>query len=365
MSLLKITIIITVAIISCSSYSALIYETGSLADEIKLQKHLVFKKHTEQFDEFTKDSPEDILIMSDFFNAGVKIRSLQYLSKIAANFKMDEIAAILDKSNYDFVVFRDTLNNSTFYVLREKINRQTHGWGTYIYNPNYVYDALIECPHPIFDKGSWFIGMKIFLRSNTKAFLLSGAHRFTNQKKKGNLYGSSDTAHIKRSVFQIMHIAWCNPQTSTYQIHGFSSKKYKKIFPETTDVVLSSGKGEITKEVFILNKYLKKLSLKNTTPINSHVANGYNQFTYHNITVNRNSLLSINKSGMVSDSKAFRTLAATDNRQGKYSVHHTKSPFIHIELSSHLRFLESIRPDIAEIIVGAIVETIKMTAYRR
>ncbi len=360
-----ILFIFTFLIIILPVNAKVIYEHGSIIEEIEMQKNLTLKKHTEQYKELSLKKTKDVIILADFFNIGTETKKLPFLQKNTVNLKIQFIAAKLDKLNYDFIIFKDVTTDQIYYELREKINKQKHGWGTYIFNPEYAYNTLIECPHPRYDKLTWKIGAYIFSESNSKGFLLSGAHRFTNKRKKGNLYGNSDVAHIKRSVFQVMHIAWCSKQTSTYQIHGFSSKKYKNHFSERTDVVISSGEGIVTKEIFILNKYFRTLGKKYNNSIHCHVASESSKYSLINITVNRNNLILQNTDEKISGTKTLNKLAATDNRQGKYCIHYIKSPFIHIEVSSDLRFLSNIHPSLGRITIDSIVKTIKTTANKR
>ena len=154
-------------------------------------------------------------------------------------------------------------------------------------------------------------------------------------------------AHLKLTVFQILHVAWCGQQTSTYQIHGFSSSKYDDIFPQLTDIVISSAEGKVTKEVFILNRLFKKLGNKNNIPVHSYVANDLPKLSYANIVVNKKSLLIDNSNGIVVDSDILNGLVAKDNRQGKYSVIYTHAPFVHIELGSNLRSMGAVFSRIA------------------
>jgi hypothetical protein len=344
---------------------ALIREFGRIGKEFDRRKRTVLKKNTGQYRELSKNSTEDILILAKFYEVGKIINSFVFLHGDSRKMLESIAASQLDKLNYDFVIFKDILTDTVYYILREKLNNDIYGWGTYIFNPEYTYDVLIECPHPLFDWYSADIGINIFCRSNSKAFFMAGAHRFANSKKKGNLYGNSDAAHLKLSVFQAMHIAWCGSHTSTYQIHGFKSGKYDDEFPTDTDIVISSSDGVVTKEALILNKSFKKLSKENNFLLHSHVANELPRLSYANIAVNKKSLVSDNEKGRICDGERFRNLAAKDNRQGKYSNTYALSPFVHIEIGSDLRYLISVSPNIENIIISAVEKTIFATAYSR
>ena len=164
---------------------ALVRETGNIIKEIEIRKRVVFKKNREKYREFSKDNKEDMVILVDFFDIGIRINTLAYLQKDLRKIQEDIVALKLDKLNYDFVVFTDTFTDSVYYELREKITTDPHGWGSYIFNPEYTYDVLIECPHPKFDRYSTDVGIRVFRGSDSKAFFMAGAHRFADSKKRG------------------------------------------------------------------------------------------------------------------------------------------------------------------------------------
>ena len=346
-------------------HGALVHEFGSLTKEIDQRIRTVFKKNTNQYREFSKDNTDDLLILAKFYEIGKRINSFAFLYKDTRRIQESIIASQLDELNYDFVIFKDIFTDSVYYILREKIDNNIYGWGTYVFNPEYTYDVLIECPHPKYDWSSAVIGIKTFCGSNSKAFFIAGAHRFANGKKKGNLYGNADVGHLKLSVFQAMHIALCDPHTSTYQIHGFASGKYDDEFPANTDIVISSSNDIVTKEALVLDKTLKQLSNENNFLLHPHVANKLPKLSLPNIAVNKKNLYSDNEKEIVSDGNSFRNLAAKDNRQGKYCNTYTLSPFVHIEVGSDLRKLASISRKIENIIVSAIEKTIYTTAFSR
>ena len=366
--MIKIFLSLVIILLTISSLNgAIIHEFGNIINRADRIKRAVYKKNTGLYREFSKNSAKDMVILADFFEVGRRMNSFAFLYKQTRTIQEIAVATQLDKLHYDLIIFTDIFTDSVYYILQEKNNKETYGWGTYIFNPEYTYDVLIECPHPLFDWGSTIIGINIFQKTNSKAFFMAGAHRNANGKKKGNLYGNSDAAHRKLSVFQAMHIAWTDSKTSTYQIHGYKSGKYNDLFPQTTDFVLSSSKGDVTKEVLVLNSSLKKIAKENNFIIHSQVANELPAFSYTNITVNRKSPFSVieNNEDIVYDGESFNELAGNDNRQGKYSNTYAKSPFVHVEIGSNLRRLISISSNIEFIVISSFERAIYTTAFKR
>lgn len=232
---------------------------------------------------------------------------------------------------YELVRFVDRSSGQILYGIREKKlnNSLKQGWGSYFINPSGRTEALIEVPHPLFDRFTPEIGAKVFLNSGARGFLIAGAHRHTNPNN------AADVCDMSNSVFQTVHQAWVNYQLKTWQIHGFRVAT-KTNFPKQTAIVLSDGKGQITPEMIDLNRRLEACNFK------TYAYNTLSASDSHNEQVNATI------SGQI-----FSPLAATQNRQGIY-CHRLGVAFTHLELEQHIRYSQRIREQVAEAIANSI-----------
>lgn len=143
-----------------------------------------------------------------------------------------EIAAV-EASAYHYEILDVTTpggGRTEYYILREMLPI-SRGWGTYIFQKDFVNDIVIEIPHPISDRNTPLVGLGLFKALNAKALLIAGTHRNANKD------GMADTAHATDSIFQAVHLALVQEASQTYaeviflQLHGFSSDRHPH-FPQ-------------------------------------------------------------------------------------------------------------------------------------
>ena len=354
----------------CTVNAALITKNENIFDEINSRKAVLFQKHDNNyFYKYIYTNPAYMVIE---IAATSFIPYLDYKKTIDTSkpYELrDHIVDFLDVINYDFVIFKDSFTGRTFYELREKDlygkASQKYGWGTYFYNPNYTYDVMIEAPHPLFDSNTWLIAINCFTKMNGKAFFMAGAHRY-NIEGDGH---PSDVAHCKYSLFNANHIAWSRKTTTTYQIHGFSSKHHTD-FPEYTDAVLSSGnKNVVSKSIIQLDHYLDLVSQDSNNL--SHPEGVFYSYVYNeldsknaiNKEINRNPLEK-DPAKMYVNGKKFVSLGATSNIEGQYTRDNINpGGFIHCEFGSYIRFNKERRDIIALRIAESINHEIHNSVY--
>jgi len=144
------------------------------------------------------------------------------------NLDYSAIQSILSQYGYTFYKYYNTPSNDTLYIFKEDYPVKK-GWGTFILNPNAVTHVAIECPHPLWDTNTEIVGIKVFIQSKARWYLLAGTHRYANSDD------SSDPAHVTQCIFHDAHTTFA-PDTAI-QIHGFDKSSYVN-YP---DVVISNG----------------------------------------------------------------------------------------------------------------------------
>lgn len=146
-------------------------------------------------------------------------------------------AALLDRFDYDLLVFDDPESGGAHLMLRER-RPLRRGWGLLLLNttPAPAREAMVQVPHPIWDALSPELGLELYRRLGARHFMMAGAHRWANGR--GSLV--SDVARNPRSLFHRLHQQLAGPQTAVLQVHGFNHQSY----PDYPDVVLSNGSPE-------------------------------------------------------------------------------------------------------------------------
>lgn len=243
--------------------------------------------------------------------------------------KAQELAKTL---NYRLIKFREQSSNQTLLGLLEQQDEQgtIRGWGSYFINPVADSNALVESPHILFDRLTPEIAGQVFLLSKARGFLMAGAHR------NANGLGSADVCNPIQSIFQAVHQCWTKDGATTWQIHGFANP-IAKGFPKNTQIVLSTGKGQVSEPIFTLEQILEE--------------RGFSSYVYNELSAESaiNQKLNEQVSGIT-----FSPLAGTQNVQGIYS-RQIGVPFLHIEIESHVRSQQKSREKVASAIADAIV----------
>lgn len=295
-------------------------QAGDLIAEIALRENQAFAEGSNDYVAPTGMQRADFQTLAETLLAG----------DLAA---ADVAAANLD---YELVEFTDSNTNQVYHLLREELvnGSPTRGWGTYVLNPNFTTDVLLEAPHPIHDLHSEDVAIRAFLTGGARGFLMAGAHRSANG------FNTADVAHIEASIFHHVHIAWTGGgDTQAWQIHGFDFDGHADEFPVGTDVVLSSGDGGVSAEVLDIDSRFD--------------AHDYPSYAYNALPANDplNVAVNGNEPGV-----SFSSLGGTTNVQGI----HTRSlggRFVHVELEQDIRGSQATRIDLAQQIADALVAT--------
>lgn len=130
---------------------------------------------------------------------------------------------------------------SVYYIL-ESQNAKLRPWGTYIIYPwSDAIDSVIEIPHPVSEKNTANIGIKLFIDTKARAFLLSGSRR-----------SKCDVAYTAGTVFQGIHEEVSSETTDVIQIHSFKIYTYPQIVVTSGSPVIQSRIDKFVMELMEL-----------------------------------------------------------------------------------------------------------------
>jgi hypothetical protein len=198
------------------------------------------------------------------------------------------------------------------------------GWGTFIVNNNAKRRNLNQsAPHPIYDETTENQAINIFQDTDSRSYLMCGAHRHTNGKSdlEGTCernYGEADCAHQTNTMFHAAVVAlnqyYANTPWTHIQWHG----KGEKTCPNV-DVYGSQGFKE------------RQRRHSNVRSLKRHMADNQPDFTFELTTP-----------------KPACDLNATDNVQGQYlngatdicvanTGGNATNKFVHLEQSQKIR----------------------------
>lgn len=135
---------------------------------------------------------------------------------------------------YELIEFTDTVGiDQIYYLLKTSSNNY---WGTYVYNPNFCRNLVIQAPHPKKDYNTGQQAIHVFQETNSMFYMVSGTSR-CNHASFSSCSGSttvctgssesfriSDLAHQMNTAFQSTTDTLFNrdDQTIFLQLHGFS-----------------------------------------------------------------------------------------------------------------------------------------------
>jgi hypothetical protein len=145
-------------------------------------------------------------------------------------------------ANYQIRTFTDSLTAKSYCLLMEVLDADLDGvvdkgWGTFIVNNNATRPNLNQsAPHPIFVSTTENQAINIFQDTDSRSYLMCGAHRHTNGETDGTCeedYGQADCAHQIDGMFHAAVVALnqyyaSNPWTHI-QWHGKGSKTCKGV----------------------------------------------------------------------------------------------------------------------------------------
>jgi hypothetical protein len=155
-------------------------------------------------------------------------------------------------ASYALGSFTDAGNDRTYCVLREvgdaePDGRVDLGWGTFVVNPRATRPLHIDIAHPLFDSNTAAEGIRVFKQTDSRTFLMSGAHRNANVAASSCQvsYKEADVAHNTVNMFQPTLLEREDFFASTggetaIQFHGMGSSSCPGV-----DVYLTYGRNQV------------------------------------------------------------------------------------------------------------------------
>lgn len=105
--------------------------------------------------------------------------------------------------------FTDSTNQKTYCLLMEVRDANNdsivdRGWGTFIVDPGAQREISHQAPHPLYDLTTELEAVGIFRDTNSRSFLMCGAHRNANPAASTcqSAYQAADCAHNTANMFQ-------------------------------------------------------------------------------------------------------------------------------------------------------------------
>jgi hypothetical protein len=168
--------------------------------------------------------------------------------------------------NYDLALLKDTEAHQTYVVLIER-RKNFRGLGTYVFNPAFQRNLILEVPHPLFDTNTPEESTAIFQAVKARAMFISGTHRCANAQSSpcsgttgacvpnGNQpFKVSDAGHFTRNFFQEAHRATLGLSVKpiTISAHGNGDSSLP-------DIVLSNGTNKKESAKSLVNRLRSEL----------------------------------------------------------------------------------------------------------
>ncbi len=210
-----------------------VYESGSLAEKVRLLSEEQFEANSNRF---RVPTPEER-------------RDWDALIRLIAKGRASRAAALLKDLGYPYklVRFRERSNGRNYLVLEE--SPRMYGWGIFVFDPTSTGPLVLEIPHPRSDSGTEMQGAEAFVETGARALVISGVHRQTNRRlspctqvTENSDYRESDPAHNVNTMFHQTHetLVTLFPDTVAVQLHGM---RERDVCP---NVFLSTGTASVT-----------------------------------------------------------------------------------------------------------------------
>ena len=110
--------------------------------------------------------------------------------------------------------FTDSSTGKGYCLLMEVLDADNNGkvdrgWGTFMVNANAVLEISHQAPHPIADSTTENQAIGIFGGTDSRSYLLAGAHRLANSGSSScqSSYGPADAAHNVDNMFHQTNVA--------------------------------------------------------------------------------------------------------------------------------------------------------------
>jgi hypothetical protein len=157
------------------------------------------------------------------------------------------VIAGLNALNYDLNLLNDNVSGKSYLVAQER-SVGFAGLGTYLVDPSYVRNVIVEVPHPLWDTNTPEEGSDVFQGLGARALFIAGTHRCANPDTPSGCSGTStscntgsipvrisDAPHFTGNFMYAAHSAGLQmvPQPISLNLHGNSS--------EPVEVTLSDG----------------------------------------------------------------------------------------------------------------------------
>ena len=291
--------------------------------------------------------------------------------------QLNEVPSEISTINYKLFSLFDENYSKNYLILLEKQQNFT-GQGTYIINPSFSSNLILEVPHPLFDLNTLEESIKIMQELNGRAVFISGTHRCSNFEysecsgttsvcNNGNSlpFRISDVSHYTNNFFQEAHNA-------SLQLHSSSLSLLSPSLPSPLSSLSSPSSQSNNNNININNNNnindINYIALNETTMemiiISVHgngdssiadvmLSDGTDQISDANSLVNRirKRLIELGVSVASCNSKEDENenikLCGTSNVQGRLSngspdpclvsSDHSSGLFIHLEQHSNIR----------------------------
>lgn len=109
--------------------------------------------------------------------------------------------------------FTDSGSGTSYCLLMEVLDANANGkvdrgWGAFMVNPNAVREISHQAPHPISDSTTENQAIGIFGGSDSRSYLMAGAHRLANSGSSScqSSYAPADAAHNVNNMFHATNL---------------------------------------------------------------------------------------------------------------------------------------------------------------
>lgn len=171
---------------------------------------------------------------------------------------------------YEVRTLHDKLGKS-YWVVQERPNG-FRGLGTYLVDPTFVRNVVVEVPHPLSDLGTLEEGVQMFQALDARSLYIAGTHRCANPDAASGCSGTttscgkasiavrvSDASHMTQNFMQAAHAAGLRLKTPpvSLNLHGNAS--------EIAEVTLSDGTRHAARQTALVNRLRRALNARSVT----------------------------------------------------------------------------------------------------
>lgn len=191
-----------------------------------------------------------------------------------------QAAASSSSVRYDVARLEDRAYGRHYYVLVEQA-AGFRGQGTYIVDPAYRRNLILEVPHPIYDRNTPEESARLFQELAARGLFISGTHRCANAERSpcsgtttacdavASPHRISDAAHFDLGFFQAAHRAALSlvPPPLVISVHGYSDAA-------EPDITLSDGTRAPAPESAPVNRLRNALRLQGVDAYSCNLQEG-------------------------------------------------------------------------------------------